>query len=160
MAKYSHRAFKPKYSRNPSRRASKYKYSRKAFKPKYSRRAFKSKAFKPKAFKPKYSRNKRHRKKYSVRRITPRNFNPPIIVSTPPAALSSISAPWSDDSPANVGSPQILNSGLTDVASMMSNEDGVIFDDENDNSLHLSDLNVLDLNATASDKTSGDDSDV
>ena len=153
MAKYSHRAFKPKYSR----RASKYKYSRKAFKPKYSRRAFKSKAFKPKAFKPKYSRNKRHRKKYSVRRITPRNFNPPIVVSTPPASsvVSSISAPWSDNIPMNVSSPEILNSGLTDVE---SNEDGVIFDDENISSLHLSDLNVdnsLHLSAlrTPSNKT-------
>ena len=145
MAKYSHRAFKPKYSR----RASKYKYSR---------RAFKSKAFKPKAFKPKYSRNKRHRKKYSVRRITPRNFNPPIVVSTPPASsvVSSISAPWSDNIPMNVSSPEILNSGLTNIE---SNEDGVIFGEENDNSLHDSDLhvttplNLSDLNATPSNKT-------
>lgn len=150
MVKYSRRAFKPKYSHNPSRKAFKHKYSRKpkAFKPKH------------KASLPKYSRNKRNRRKYSVRI---RNFNPPIIVSTPPAAVSSISAPWSDDSPVNIGSPQILNSGLTDIASMVSN-DGVIFGDENNNSFHLSELenslNLSDLNMTASDKTSRDDSDV
>ena len=109
----------------------------------------------------KYSRNKRnrvkkHKNKYSIRRRTPRNFNPPIVVSTPPAAVSSISAPWSDNIPINDNSPEILNSGLTNIE---SNEDGVIFGEENDNSLHDSDLhvttplNLSDLNATPSNKT-------
>jgi len=121
-----------KYSRNKKHlnKKNKPKYSRKAFKPKYSRRAYNPKAF---------ASLPSHRMKYSVRRRrTPRNFNPPIVVSTPPV-VSSISAPWSDNIPMNVSSPEILNSGFTDVE---SNEDGVIFDDENINSLHLSDLNV------------------
>jgi len=136
----------------------KSKHSRRAFKSKYSR-----KAFKPKALTSLPSRNKRHRRKYSVRRRrTPRNFNPPIVISTPPAAVSSISAPWSDNIPMNISSPEILNSGLTDVE---SNEDGVIFGDENNNILHDSDLNVdtpLNLSdlRTPSNKTTVEESDL
>ena len=133
-------------------------YSRKSFKPKYSRKALKPKALKHKSSLP--SRNKRNHRKYSGRRFkskTPRNFNPPIVVSTPPSSsvMSSISAPWSDNIPMNVSSPEILNSGLTDAASLVSNDD-VGFGDENNNSLHLSELdNSLHLSAlrTPSNKT-------
>jgi hypothetical protein len=149
-----------KYSRNKKNK-NKPKYSRKASNTKYSRKASKPKE----ASLP--SRNKRNRRKYSVRRKTPRNFNPPIVVSTPAASsvMSSISEPWSDNIPMNASSPEILNSGLTDAASIVSNEVGVIFGDENNNSLHDSDLHVnapLNLSdlRTPSNKTTVEESDL